>query len=101
MGNLKFSYENEKQFFSTLRFIYRSKWAVSNTSGNTVYDMYDEFAAGFVLINLSAGKEFKNGIRIQAGMDNVLNYQDAGYLPNLSGRVIYTSLFYNFIRNKK
>lgn len=101
MANLKIAYENENNFFATVRSIYRSKWAVSNTSGNTVYDVNDEFAKGFMVINVSAGKEFKNGIRLQAGMDNVFNYQDAGYLPNLSGRVIYSSILYNFIKSKK
>jgi len=100
MANLKLTYENEQQFFATARAVYRSKWAVSNTSGNTVYDVKDEFGNAFVLINVSAGKEFKNGIRLQAGMDNIFNYQDAGYLPNLPGRVMYASIQYNFIRKQ-
>ncbi|MFN8265805.1 MAG: TonB-dependent receptor [Chitinophagaceae bacterium] len=101
MANLKLTYENKDQVFATVRSVYRSRWAISNTSGNTVYDEFDEFAAGFVMVNLSAGKEFKNGIRLQAGMDNVLNYQDINNLPNLNGRTIYTSIFYDFNKNKK
>lgn len=101
MANLKLTYENGERFFATIRSIYRSRWAISNTSGNSVYDVNDEFAKGFVLINISAGKELKHGFRLQAGMDNVFNYQDKNFLPNLQGRVLYTSITYNFLNNKK
>lgn len=100
MANLKFTYETENQFFATLRAIYRSKWAVSNTSGNTVFDKYDEFAEGFVLLNISAGKTLASGIKIQGGMDNVLNYQNIGFLPNLSGRMLYVSAQFNLLRKQ-
>lgn len=89
MANLKFTFENQKEFFATARFIYRSQWAVANRDGNGVYNSNDEFAEGFMLVNISTGKKLKNGIRLQAGMDNVFNYQDVNYLPNLQGRMIY------------
>jgi outer membrane receptor for ferrienterochelin and colicins len=91
MANLKFSYETEEKFFVTTRLVYRSKWAVANTDGNSVYNSNDEFAKGFIVVNLSAGKQLRNGIRLQAGMDNALNYQDASNLPNLQGRMIWLS----------
>ena len=97
MANLKLVFENDAKFFITTRFVYRSKWAVANRDGNTVYNSNDEFANGFLLINISMGKELNNGMRINAGMDNLTNYQDVNYLPNQSGRTIYVGLQMNFI----
>ena len=100
MANLKLTYENEKKFFATSRFIYRSRWAVTNSDGNSVYNTNDEFAPGFLLVNVSAGKQLKSGLRLQAGMDNVFNYQDVDNLPALQGRMIYLSAHFNFLVSK-
>jgi outer membrane receptor for ferrienterochelin and colicins len=100
MVNLKFTYENEKNFYATARFIYRSRWAVADKDGNGLYNTNDEFANGFLLTNISAGKEFKNGTRINAGIDNVFNYQDKSYLPNLQGRNIYIGAQFKLVNNK-
>lgn len=100
MANLKFTYENQQDFFTTARFIYRSQWAVANRDGNGVYNSNDEFADGFMLFNISAGKKLKNGTRLQAGMENVLNYQDINYLPNLQGRMIYVSAQFKLVNSK-
>ncbi len=101
MANLKFTFENLKEFFATARFIYRSQWAVANSDGNGVYNSNDEFANGFMLLNLSTGKQFKKGIRLQAGMDNVFNYQDVNYLPNLQGRMIYVGAQVKLVNKKQ
>lgn len=100
MANLKLNYENNHHFFASARFLYRSQWAVANTDGNTVYNTNDEFAKGYVQVNISAGKELKNGIRINAGIDNVLNYQDVDYLPNLQGRMIYAGIQASLLKRK-
>lgn len=100
MANLKFVYETQQDFFATARFIYRSQWAVANSDGNAVYNSNDEFATGFMLVNISAGKKLKNGIRLQAGMDNVFNYQDINYLPNLQGRMIYIGAQFKIVNSK-
>jgi outer membrane receptor for ferrienterochelin and colicins len=92
MANLKLGYENDNHFFATARFIYRSQWAVSDKDGNGVYNSNDEFAKGYMQVNISAGKELKKGIRLNAGMDNVFNYRDINNLPNLQGRMIYVGL---------
>jgi outer membrane receptor for ferrienterochelin and colicins len=100
MANLKLTYETAKRFFATSRFIYRSKWAVSNSDGNSVYNTNDEFANGFLLVNISAGKQLRSGIRLQAGMDNVFNYQDVDNLPSLQGRMIYVGAHFDFLNTK-
>ncbi len=96
MANLKFNYENKKAFFATLRLIYRSRWYVADADGNGLYNRQDESADGYLLANLSAGKNINKHVTIQAGIDNLMNYQDKLYLPNLPGRMIYTTFHYTF-----
>jgi len=96
----RINYENPTGIFATLRCVYRSKWAVANTNGNEVYDNGDQFANGYVSVNASIGKEYKSGISIQMGSDNMNNYIDAINLPNLAGRTYYTSIKYK-LKNKK
>lgn len=99
MGNVKLLYESNG-YFINLRAIYRGKWAVTDKDGNGVYNDNDEFANGYVQLNVSAGKQFNNGFRLQAGTDNVSNYVDANNLPNLAGRTFYFLIGYNFSKHK-
>jgi outer membrane receptor for ferrienterochelin and colicins len=94
MINLKLNYETASHFFATARLIYRSRWTIADSDGNGVHNLQDEFGKGFLLTNISAGKELKNGISINAGIDNLLNYQDARYLPNIQSRMIYFGIRY-------
>ena len=96
MLNLRLCYDDQ-QFFATARAICRSQWVVSDADGNGVYNSNDEFASGFVLLNLSAGRQFKNGLRLQAGMDNLFNYRDINNLPNMPGRMMYISAQFKLI----
>lgn len=101
MANLRITWERPDKFYATLRFSYRSKWAVADKDGNGIYNEQDEFANGFMLTNLTAGRELANGWRLQLGADNLMNYRDLNYLPNLPGRMIYLSAQYNFFKNRK
>jgi len=101
MANFKLSYEHPaKKVFANIRCIYRSKWAVSDKDGNGLYNTNDEFATGFTQVNISAGKSFSNGIRLQLGIDNIGNYIDVNSLPNLPGRQYYLSFNYSISKNK-
>ena len=97
MANLKITWDNKKTFFTT-RFIYRAPWAVGDADGNGLYNKQDEFAKGFLQVNVSGGTMFTNMLRMQAGVDNLFNYQDISNLPNLQGRMIYIGFYYNFIK---
>lgn len=97
MANFKITWDNKKTFFTT-RFIYRSPWAVGDADGNGVYNKQDEFANGFLQVNISGGTKLGNMLRMQAGIDNLFNYQDITNLPNLQGRMIYIGFYYNFIK---
>jgi outer membrane receptor for ferrienterochelin and colicins len=98
---VKINYNSPKGYFVNIRAIYRSRWAVNNNNGNKVFDNGDVFASGYVAINSAAGKTFKNGISLQAGIDNISNYIDATNLPNLPGRTFYTSIKYQLQKNNK
>lgn len=90
---------NEK-WFGNVRAIYRSKWVVTDTDGNGIYNKQDEFASGFTLLNASAGYHFSNGISLQAGADNILNHVDANNLPNAPGLTFYGIVNYQFNHKK-
>ena len=100
MANFKLTYENEN-FFTNLRIIYRSKWAVSDKDGNGLYNSNDGFANAFAQINIAAGKQINKQFRLQIGCDNVSNYIDIANLPNLAGRTFYTTLSYQFYQKNK
>jgi outer membrane receptor for ferrienterochelin and colicins len=67
--------------------------------GNGIINRSDEFAKGFLLVNTSAGRRFKNGVQIMAGVDNLFNYKDADNLPGLPGINWYTTITYNFLNH--
>ena len=97
MGNFKISFEAPNaRWFVNMRALYRSKWVVFDKDGNGIYNRQDEFADGFVQLNLSAGYQLKNGLRFQAGTDNALNYTDAANLSNAPGRTFFAALNWNF-----
>jgi outer membrane receptor for ferrienterochelin and colicins len=100
MANFKLSYENEN-YFTNLRVIYRSKWAVNDKDGNGLYNTNDGFANAFAQINIAAGKQFNKQFRAQIGCDNIGNYIDMANLPNLAGRTFYTTLSYQFNQKNK
>jgi outer membrane receptor for ferrienterochelin and colicins len=99
-AQIKINYVTAKGFFANCRMVYRSKWAVNNTNGNEVFDSGDNFAAGYISLHASLGKDFANGVSLQLGCDNLTNYIDAVNLSNLPGRTAYFSIKYQIIKNK-
>ena len=96
MANIKLQYEHQN-FFANARALYRSRWATTDTDGNGIFNTNDAFAKGFIQLNIAAGQGFNNGLSVQAGIDNLLNYTDVLNLPNLPGRTYYLSISYNFL----
>ena len=99
-AQIKINYVTANGFFANCRMVYRSKWAVNNTNGNEVYDSGDNFAAGYISLHASMGKDYANGVSLQLGCDNMTNYIDAVNLSNLPGRTAYFSIKYQIIKNK-
>lgn len=88
-AQLKLTYEPTADRFVNLRALYRSRWTIANSNGNMVHDNQDEFAQGFVQVNLSAGLPINSHLVFQVGIDNLLNYQDLFYQPNLQPRTVF------------
>ena len=99
MANLKFQFEKNNAF-ANLRFIYRSKWVITDTDGNGLFNNNDAFANGFIQVNTAIGKTFMNKLSVQLGCNNLLDYEDPSNLPNMAGRTFYTTIAYQFIKNK-
>lgn len=93
MVNLKVFYENPgNRWFATTRFIYRSRWGTTDLDGNGIINRDDEFANGFLQVNVSGGMNFKKGIRVMAGVDNLFNYTDPENMPGVPGYNWYVTL---------
>src|SRR6185503_19767289 len=95
----KLFYDNTVTGWSgSFRAIYRSRWGSYDKEGNGVINRSDEFAKGFVMLNIAAAKTIDH-FKIQAGIDNLLNYKDVLNLPAQPGIHPYISLAYSFINN--
>ena len=90
--NVKIFYEPNEKIFVTLRVMYRSQWYVSDRDGNGLINSNDESANGYFLTNISAGSTFGKRTTLTAGIDNLSNYKDINYLPNLQGRMMYCTV---------
>jgi outer membrane receptor for ferrienterochelin and colicins len=98
MANAKLFYNDDKSGWSgSVRTIYRSRWGNTDKDGNGVINRSDEFAKGFLQVNISAAKTIK-AFRLQAGIDNLFNYRDINNLPAQPGIQPYISISYSFIK---
>ena len=101
MVNLKLFYDNTSNGWSgSIRAIYRNHWGTNDKDGNGIINRSDEFAKGFLLLNISAVKKI-GSFSVQAGIDNLLNYKDVLNLPGQPGIQPYISINYSFIKNQK
>ncbi|MFN4147459.1 MAG: TonB-dependent receptor plug domain-containing protein [Runella sp.] len=87
-ANMKLFFENEKKGITvTLRGIYRGRYGFGDRNGNLILDAPNEYVPGYVLWNVSAGKEIRKHFFLQAGIDNLFNHTDAQFIPSLPGRL--------------
>jgi outer membrane receptor for ferrienterochelin and colicins len=115
MGNIKLFYsDKERGIEGSVRVIYRGRYGIGDIRGNIqgetiptsdrnnngILDVYDTFVEGYALVNISAAKTLKQGLRFQVGIDNLFDYTDKIYIPNIPGRLVYTSISYSFSRNQ-
>jgi outer membrane receptor for ferrienterochelin and colicins len=105
-ANFQVAYNNQKNNFSTsIRAVYRGRYGYSDINGNAVLDDSREYVNGYVLLNASVCKSFKQGFELQTGSDNILNHRDKDKLPNLYGRTFFVNCNINlkqlFSNNKK
>lgn len=95
-ANLKVSAENAKGYFSTIRFIYRSRWGTSDLDGNGLINRADEYAKGHLQVNTSIGLPLDSHWKFMAGIDNLFNYKDIQFLPGNPGRTGYIDIQFIF-----
>lgn len=101
MINAKFFYDDLQSGWSgSFRVIYRSRWGSFDKDGNGIINRVDEFAKGSTLVNIAVSKTIKS-FRIQAGVDNLLNYKDVLNLPGQPGVQPYLTLQVNLNKKKK
>lgn len=96
MANAKIFYENKaKGWTANLRAIYRGSYGLGDRNGNLVLDDPSEYVNGFVTFNAAVSKTvFGEKLRLQAGADNLLNFTDRQAIPNMPGRLLWTSLHF-------
>ena len=95
-ANLKFTAENAKGYFSTIRLIYRSRWGTADQDGNGLINRADEYAKGYVQVNTSIGLPLNSHWKFMAGVDNLFNYKDIQFLPGNPGRTAYVDIQFIF-----
>ena len=115
MANLKIFYSDAKRGLeASARIIYRGPFGVgdirgniqgevlppADINGNGILDIYDNFVPGYALVNISAAKSISAGFRFQVGIDNLFDYTNRLYIPNIPGRLFYASIGYTFQKNK-
>lgn len=92
MGCLKLFYEQTKSGLSaSLRGVYRGRYGFGDRAGNLILDADTEYVRGYVIYTISGAKTWKS-LTLQTGIDNLTGYADPTYIPNLAGRLWYTSL---------
>ena len=95
-ANIKLTYETAKEQFLTLRAIYRSRWGTFDADGNGLINRDDEYASGYVQVNVSAGLPIGKRWKWMVGVDNLFNYKDIINLPGNPGRNGYMDLQFTF-----
>lgn len=90
MLNAKVFYKVQKWKLNTnLRASYRSKYGLFDTNGNEYLDKYDDFVAGYTLLNWAVNKTIFNNYEVGFGIDNIFDFTDAENITNISGRLFY------------
>jgi len=100
-ANAKVFYRNAKGWEGSLRMIWRNRYGFADLNGNSILDADGEYIRGYALCNLNAGKQFDNGLLLQVGCDNLLNFRNEAQIPDQPGRLWYLSMRYHLGLGKK
>ncbi len=96
MANLKLTYERANGLFATSRILYRGRWGTFDLDGNGIINRKDEYAKGFVQVNVSTGMPIRKNLKVMAGVDNLFNYKDIMNMPGNPGTTAYVDIQLNF-----
>lgn len=89
---------------ANLRVVYRSRFGLTDVNGNDVLDDFDDaFIEGYALVNVAVGKTFLKKYKLQAGVNNLLNFRGVNPLGAPGNRLLvnpgmqwFTRLHINF-----
>lgn len=96
LGNIKLNYHlNEITELNTM-LTYRSKYALSDSNGNDILDIYDNFIDGYTLCDLSITRDINLSQSCQIGIKNIFGFTNPEYITNISGRLYYLSFKIDF-----
>ncbi len=91
-GHVKLNYyEKNTGVDMALRGIYRGRFGFGDVNGNLILDDEMEYASGLMVWNLTLSKTLDNGLRVEAGGNNLfgeLNLHD----PTNAGRLLFVGL---------
>ncbi len=91
-GNAKLLYTNIRHRFDvSLRGIYRGRWGVGDLNGNGVVDTEQEFAQGYVQLNLAINKDISDWLTLELGANNLLDTTNE-FEPSMPGRILFGGL---------
>jgi outer membrane receptor for ferrienterochelin and colicins len=99
MGNLRVFYHWQAAgIHISIRANYRGKYPFGDANNNNFIDKYDQFAAGYFLLNSTVEKRFFNDqFRVRLTADNILDYTDR-LIPGQPGRILLLGLSYRWLK---
>lgn len=100
-GTISIKYNNEKLKGNAMVFAkFRGRFGYNGldgfNDGNAILDDEREFIKGYTLLNISATKYLGDHIDLQSGIENLLNYTNKVYMPNIYGRIYFVNLNFKF-----
>ncbi len=73
---------------ANVRMVYRSRFGLTDVNGNDVLDVFDNsFIDGYALVNVAVGKTVFKKHKLQAGVNNLLNFRGMNPLGTPSNRL--------------
>lgn len=96
MGNIKLNYQLNDKTELNIMATYRSKYALADSNGNEILDIYDTFVDAHSLCDAGVAYQINSLTSCQTGVKNIFGFTNPGYISNLSGRLYYMSLKINF-----
>ncbi len=95
MANIRLFYTH-RTMQASLRAVYRGRYGLGDLNGNQILDTDNEYVAGYWLWNASVAREFGHLIRLQIGVDNLLDFRNETMIPGIAGRLWYVRASFNF-----
>ena len=95
MGNIKLNYHLNKKTDLNTMLTYRSKYALSDSNGNDILDVYDEFVSCYSLCDVGFSHQISLLKSFQIGVKNIFGFTNPEYISNISGRLYYINIKIN------